>query len=108
MNDLSSPAQVQATLEGICRRLAEKANEHEQASAKWFELQPQKERLWCETYVKTPGPAHLRKAEAELAVSKEDWAEVEGRYFALKAKVKALEAQATICQSILKTQTRYA
>lgn len=105
--DLSAPAVVQQILEALRIELARKSNEFDEAAQAWFDVQPTKERTWAERYLQTEGPAHMRKVQADRAVAKDDWGELEGRFLGLKAKMRSLESQAVICQSLLKTARAY-
>lgn len=103
---LSSPSEIHSELERLRREIALKSNEFEEAAHDWYRVQPLKERLWADTYVKTDGPAHVRKASADGKVATDDWGRLEGNYLALKARMRSLESQAVICQSLLK-QARF-
>lgn len=103
---LSAPGEVLVELERLRREIALKSNEFETAARAWFSVQPLKERLWADTYVQTEGPAHVRKASADGKVATDDWGRLEGNYLALKGRMRSLESQAVICQSLLK-QSRF-
>ena len=105
--DLSAPALIQQILEALRIEIARKSNDFDKAAEAWFDIQPAKERAWAEAYVSGDGAAHMRQNAAKLAVAKDDWGELEGRYLVLKAKLRALESQAVICQSLLKTARAY-
>lgn len=103
---LSSPSEIHGELERLRREIALKSNEFETAAHAWYSVQPLKQRLWADTYVQTDGPGHVRKASADGKVATDDWGRLEGNYLALKARVRSLESQAVICQSLLK-QSRF-
>jgi len=102
---LSNPAAVLERLEVIENRLAELENDFEDAALKWFRAKRDREHEWARVYVQTQGPAYLRKATADGAVTDrglEEEAQFEGK----KAVVRMLETRASIGQSILRSQGR--
>lgn len=102
---LSTPQAVQARLEDIERDLAARQNALEAAALGWYRIKRDREHNWARAYVTANGPAHVRKAEADLAVATVGVAE-EAEYEALKAVVRVLETRASIGQSLLRTQGR--
>ena len=105
MTALSSPSEVQARLELIEQDLATRQNTFEAAAFSWFKAKRDKESRWAEAYLAAEGPAHERKARADLAVATVGALE-EAEYEAVKAVVRTLEARATIGQSLLRSQGR--
>ena len=102
---LSTPQAVQQRLEEIDRDLAARQGALESAALRWFRSKRDREKNWATAYISADGPAHVRKAEADLAVATTGVQE-EAEYEALKAVVRVLETRATIGQSLLRSQGR--
>ena len=104
---LASPSEVQDRLEALDAELGLRLNALEKAAFQWFQIKPQRDKLWAQTYVAFNGAAHLRKVAADGRVAEEvAWAEAEGLYESLKVVVRGLETKASIGQSILRAQSR--
>jgi hypothetical protein len=102
---LSTPQQVQARLEEIEGDLALRQNLLEAVALKWFRAKRDRERDWARAYISADGPAHVRKAEADLAVATVGVQE-EAEWEAMRAVVRTLETRATIGMALLKVQGR--
>lgn len=102
---LSTPQQVQERLEQIDHDLAARMPALEAAALGWFRRKRDREKTWAQAYVQAEGPAHVRKAQADLAVATVGISE-EAEYEALKAVVRVLETRATIGQSLLRSHGR--
>lgn len=102
---LSTPQQVQARLEELDTDLANRQNILESSAMAWFKKKRDREEAWARAYVSAEGPAHVRKAEADLAVATVGRNE-EAEYEAVKAVVRVMETRATIGMALLKTQGR--
>lgn len=102
---LSTPQQVQARLEELENDLAIRQNAIEAQALAWFRKKRDREKQWAEAYVRAEGPAHVRKAEADLAVATVGVIE-EAEYEAGKAVMRVLETRASIGQSLLRSQGR--
>lgn len=102
---LSTPQQVQARLEEIDRDLAMRQNVLESAALAWYRKKRDREQRWARAYIETEGPAHVRRAQADLAVATVGIAE-EAEYEAVKGVVRVLETRASIGQSLLRSQGR--
>lgn len=102
---LSTPQQVQARLEAIENDLAARQNAIEAAALASFRAKRDREKQWAHAYISADGPAHVRKAEADLAVATVGVLQ-EAEYESLKAVVRVLETRATIGQSLLRSQGR--
>lgn len=102
---LSTPQQVQERLEAIESDLAIRQNTFEAAAFAWFKAKRDREKRWAQAYLSAEGPAHERKANADLAVAMVGALE-EAEYEAVKAVVRTLETRATIGQSLLRSQGR--
>jgi hypothetical protein len=102
---LSTPQQIQERLEAIEADLAARQNTLESAGMNWFRAKRDREQAWARAYVSADGPAHVRKAEADLAVATVGRNE-EAEWEALRAVVRTLETRATIGMALLKTQGR--
>lgn len=102
---LSAPQAVQERLEEIERDLAVRQNVLEATALGWFRAKRDKERRWAQAYLSAEGPAHERKAHADLAVCTVGVAE-EAEFEAVKAVVRVLETRASIGQTLLRTQGR--
>jgi len=102
---LSTPQAVQSRLEAIENDLAVRQNAIESAALAWFRAKRDRERQWATAYISADGPAHVRRAEADLAVATLGVLE-EAEYESLKAVVRVLETRATIGQSLLRSQGR--
>ena len=99
---LSTPQQVQERLEAIEHDLAVRQNAYEAAALAWFRAKRDKEHRWARAYMEATGPAHERKAQADLAVALVGVTE-EAEYEAMKAVIRTLETRATIGQSLLRS-----
>jgi hypothetical protein len=102
---LSTPQAVQERLEQIEQDLAVRQNTFEAAAFAWFRAKRAREKQWAEAYLSAEGPAHERKARADLAVATVGALE-EAEFEAVKAVVRTLETRATIGQSLLRSQGR--
>lgn len=102
---LSTPVQVIDRLEEIENELAEKQNLYEEVAHKWFLAKREREHKYAIEFRKAEGTVAERSAWAN-EVTALIGSEHEAMYEALKAKVKLLEARATIGQSILRAQSR--
>lgn len=102
---LSTPQQVQQRLEEIDRELANRQNALEASALAWFRCKRDKEKRWAQAYLSAEGPAHERKAHADLAVAVVGVAE-EAEWEAIKAVVRLLEGRASIGQTLLRSQSR--
>ena len=102
---LADPAQVTARLEEIERDLAIRQNALEAAALGWFRAKRDREREWATAYLAAEGPAHERKARADLAVATVGTM-AEAEFEALRAVVRVLETRASIGQSLLRSQGR--
>jgi hypothetical protein len=102
---LSTPQQIQERLEAIEGDLAIRQNVLEKAAMDWYKAKRDREANWARAYISADGPAHVRKAEADLAVATVGINE-EAEYEALRAVVRTLETRATIGMALLKTQAR--
>jgi hypothetical protein len=102
---LSTPQEVQARLEAIEADLAIRQNTFEAAAFAWFRAKRDREQRWARAYIEATGPAHERKAKADLAVATVGALE-EAEFEAVKAVVRTLETRATIGQSLLRSQGR--
>jgi hypothetical protein len=102
---LSSPQQVTARLEAIDADLAVLQNEIEEAAWKWFVAKRKQEKDRAEAYLRAEGAVETRKAIAMVQTATQAM-EAEAAWEGKKAKLKALEARATVGQSILKSQGR--
>jgi hypothetical protein len=102
---LSTPQEVQARLEGLDEDLASRQNTLESAAFSWYRAKRDREKQWAQAYIGAAGPAHVRKAEADLAVATVGVLE-EAEYEAVKAVVRVIETRVGIGQSLLKAQGR--
>jgi hypothetical protein len=102
---LSTPQQVQERLEQIDRDLAARMPALEAAALSWFRKKRDREHEWAKAYMAADGPAHERKAAAELATATIGVAD-EAEYEALRAVVRVLETRSTIGMALLKSQGR--
>lgn len=92
-------------LEQIERDLAIRQNALEAAALAWFRAKRDKDKQWAQAYIAAEGPAHERKAKADLAVTSIGVIE-EAEWEAIKAVVRTLETRASIGQSLLRSQGR--
>jgi hypothetical protein len=102
---LSTPQQVQARLEEIDGLIAETQNELEGAALSWFRKKAEREQAWTREYIAASGPAHVRKATADLRASTIG-IEEEARWEAMKVKMRGLSDRGNIGMAILKSQGR--
>jgi hypothetical protein len=102
---LSTPQQIQAKLEDIEQDLAARQNLLERSAMAWYRKKRDREAAWARAYISADGPAHVRKAEADLSVATVGVQE-EAEWEALRAVVRTLETRATIGMALLKTQGR--
>jgi hypothetical protein len=102
---LSTPQQVQARLEEIENLIAETQNELEGAALDWFRRKAEREQAWTREYIAASGPAHVRKATADLRASTIG-IEEEARWEAMKVKMRGLSDRGNIGMAILKSQGR--
>lgn len=107
-----APGLVLRRLEGIEAELAHKQNDYEEAAGEYARAKRDWELSFAKALVKsTQGSDERRKAEARIAADTECglvFAEATGRWEGLKGSVRALEARATVGQSILRAHTREA
>lgn len=102
---LSSPQQVTARLEAIDQDLAVLQNEIEAAAWEWFRAKHKREKSRAESYLRAEGSVEARKAKADVQTATQAMDE-EAAWEAKKARLKTLEARATVGASILKSQGR--
>jgi hypothetical protein len=105
MTDLSTPELVMARLREIEDDLAERQNEYENAAMNWFRVKRDEKKARAEAFLSARGTVAERSAIADRDTAHLG-GEEEGRYEALKAVVRVLDARASIGQSILKAQGR--
>lgn len=102
---LDNPGAVMERLLAIEEDLAIRQGALEAAALAWYRLKRDREHAWALEYMRAEGPAHTRKAQADLLtalIGKNEEAE----YEALKAVVRTLETRASIGQSLLRSQGR--
>ena len=102
---LSTPQAVTERLEQIDQELALKANDFEQNAHDWFRAKRTKEHQHAIEFKKAEGTVAERNEWAN-EVTALIGSEYEAAYEAMKAKVKLLEARASIGMSILRSQGR--
>lgn len=105
MTALSTPQQVQERLEEIERLIAETLNEAEGAALAWFRKKAEREQEWTREYIAASGPAHVRKATADLRASSIG-IEEEARWESTKVMLRGLSDRGNIGMAILKSQGR--
>lgn len=94
-----NPVEIAQRLEQIESDLALRMPLLEDAARKWFIAKRDQEHAHARAYMSAEGPAHQRKAEADLEtalIGKEEEAE----YEALRAVVRTLETRASIGQTL--------
>lgn len=105
MSDFSHPAALIERLEAIERDLAERQPEYETAAMEWFRVKRDEKKQRAEAFIAAAGTVAERNAIADrdtvMIGAKE-----EGKYEAMKAVVRVLDARASIGQSILRAQGR--
>ena len=102
---LSTPQQVQERLEKIDEAIAETLNEAEDAALSWFRKKAEREQEWTREYIASSGPAHVRKATADLKASTIG-VEEEAKWEATRVMLRGLSDRGNIGMAILKSQGR--
>lgn len=100
---LSHPAAVMERLEDIAVDMAHRQNELEEAAMEWFTAKRDKERRHAELFLAATGTVAERTAKATKETAHLGSFE-EATYESLKAVMRALEARASIGQSLLRAQ----
>jgi hypothetical protein len=101
----STPQAVQERLEELDNDLALLQNSIEDAAMAHFRTKRDREKQKALAFLAAKGTDFARRAQAEMAVA-DVGREEEGKWEALRAVLKTLEARAMVGDSILKAQSR--
>jgi vacuolar-type H+-ATPase subunit I/STV1 len=105
--DLTEPSAVMARLASIENDLAERQNDYEEAARSHFDVVREQKKAWATALLTADAKSVTeKKAQGEVAAYYVEGGETEAEYQALKAVVEVLSERASICQSILKAQSR--
>ena len=105
--ELTDPAAVMERLAAIENDLAGRQNEYEDAARSDFAIVREQKKAWATALLTADAKSVTeKKAQGEVAAYYVEGGEIEAEYQALKAVVEVLSERASICQSILKAQSR--